>query len=227
MSFKRYEGIDNPNDLFAQQKKKTTVPYVSVTLAIINVLVFALAERFGDTLDANYMVSIGALYPPCIEQGHEYYRCISAFFLHFGFQHLLNNMFMLVIVGNFVEKALGVWRYLLVYLVSGLGGTLGTYFIRQWNRTSDDSVIAGASGCVFGLLGALLFVAVYTKGKFENLKGLKLLMMLCLTLVLGFTEGNVDIFGHIFGMIAGFLVSIPLVCTSHRLKEVKAEGREY
>ena len=80
-------------------------------------------ELFGSTENASYMVEHGASYAPYIYYGKEYYRLFTAMFLHFGISHLANNMLVLFFLGDNVERAVGHWKYLVIYLLSGLAGS--------------------------------------------------------------------------------------------------------
>src|SRR5690606_12288461 len=80
----------------------------------------------------------------------EYYRFLTSMFLHYGIIHLLFNMYVLWVVGQYLERELGAVRYLSLYLVSGLGGGVLTYLL-----SAPNTAAAGASGCIFGLFGAM------------------------------------------------------------------------
>ena len=78
---------------------KNRIPVMTLLLILINVVVYLYVEIHGSSYDAEYMIKMGAVYEPYIVQRHEYYRLITHFFLHFGFDHLFNNMISLLILG--------------------------------------------------------------------------------------------------------------------------------
>ena len=85
-------------------------------LIIVNIAVFLLLTLFGRTEDAAFMLDHGAMYEPYIIEGHEYYRIFTSLFLHFGINHLLNNMVILGAIGWNLEMEVGRIRFLIIYL---------------------------------------------------------------------------------------------------------------
>lgn len=89
---------------------------VSVTLICLNVIVFLIVEFTGGSEDLEHMIACGAAYVPLIQQEHEYYRLFTCMFLHFGMEHLVDNMLALYFVGGHLERAVGKGRFLVLYL---------------------------------------------------------------------------------------------------------------
>ncbi len=185
--------------------------WVTAFLVAVNVLVFLVLEILGDTEDAYFMLNHGAIYPTNILENGEYWRLITATFMHFGFTHLLNNMIILIAAGNILEKAMGHWKYLLLYLLAGLGGSALSF--AQMVHSGSYSVVAGASGAIFGIVGALLWVVIVHRGHYESLTGKGLLFMIAICLYYGIATGGVDNWGHLGGLIGGFLLGILLYRT--------------
>ncbi len=179
---------------------------VTVALIVINVIVFFLLEFMGQTESAVFMMEHGAMYPPYIMEKGEYWRLFTATFMHFGFGHLLNNMVMLGAAGQMLEKALGKVKYLILYLAAGVGGCVLSYL--EMIHSGEYAVSAGASGSVFGIVGALAWILIVHKGKYETLTGKGMIGMIILCLYYGVSEGNIDNWGHIGGLIVGFILSI-------------------
>ena len=126
-------------------------------------------------------------------------------FMHFGFEHLVNNMVMLLVIGFTLEREIGTIKFLIIYLFSGLGGNL---LSAVWDMMSGSfAVSAGASGAVFGIVGALLYVAIRNRGRIGDVSGRGLAFMVILSLYYGFTSGGVDNFAHIGGLLSGFILS--------------------
>ena len=181
---------------------------VTIGLMLINVLVFIVLEMFGQTESGAYLMEMGAVYPPYIMEKGEYWRLFTATFMHFGFGHLLNNMVMLYAAGQILERAIGKGKYLLLYLVSGIGGCVLSYL--EMLHSGEYAVSAGASGSVFGIVGALAWIVIAHRGRYETLTGKGMIGMILLCLLYGITEGNVDNWGHIGGLMMGFLLCIIL-----------------
>lgn len=175
---------------------------------VINVLVFFLLSLGGDTESGYFMLQYGAMYEPLVTEGHEYYRLITSLFLHFGIQHLLNNMVMLGALGYQLENEIGRIKFLLIYFISGIGGNLCSLY---WNVSHGEQVIsAGASGAIFGLMGALLYIVAVNRGRLGRLSGRGMLIMVALSLYFGLTSSGVDNSAHIGGLICGILITVLL-----------------
>jgi rhomboid protease GluP len=183
---------------------------ITVSIAVINVIVFLVLEIIGDTENALFMAAHGALYPSFIIEWQEYWRFLTAAFLHFGFLHLLNNMVILLCVGPIMETALGHVKYLILYLLAAVGG--GVVSFLEMYLSGDYAVSAGASGAVFGIFGGLLWVVIRNKGKYADLNTKGILFMIVLCLYYGISTAGVDNWGHIGGLITGFVASIILYC---------------
>lgn len=180
----------------------------TTVIIVINVAVFLILSLFGDTEDAVFMLQHGAMYEPMVTQQHEFYRIFTSMFLHFGITHLLNNMVLLGALGWSLELEIGKMRFLIIYLVSGIGGNLLSLYFGISAETY--AVSAGASGAIFGLMGALLYVVIANRGRLGRLSGRGMLFMVILSLYFGFTSSGVDNWAHIGGLITGFVMAVIL-----------------
>ena len=180
----------------------------TTVIIVINVAVFLILSLFGDTEDAVFMFQHGAMYEPMVTQQHEFYRIFTSMFLHFGITHLLNNMVLLGALGWNLELEIGKMRFLIIYLVSGIGGNLLSLYFGISAETY--AVSAGASGAIFGLMGALLYVVIANRGRLGRLSGRGMLFMVILSLYFGFTSSGVDNWAHIGGLITGFVMAVIL-----------------
>lgn len=180
----------------------------TVALIVINVAVFFILTMFGDTEDAVFMLQHGAMYEPNIIEGHEYYRIFTCLFLHFGITHLLNNMVLLGALGWNLELEIGKVRFVIIYFASGIIGNIVSLF---YDLTLEQpAVSAGASGAIFGLMGALLYVVIANRGRLGRLSGRGMLVMVALSLYFGLTNTGVDNLAHIGGVVSGFLLAVLL-----------------
>lgn len=186
-------------------ENKTKLPVVNTALVVINIVVWCMLELLGDTLDGGFIVKYGGMHPELVLRG-EWYRLFTAMFLHFGAEHLANNMILLAAVGGKLEAAVGPVRYLIIYCGSGLAGNMLSCYMMM--RTGDIAVCAGASGAVFGMIGGLVWAAVRNKGKFEGLTTRGLLFMIALCLYYGITTAGVDNWAHVGGAFGGFFLCI-------------------
>ena len=180
----------------------------TVALIVINIAVFFIMTMFGDNEDAVFMLQHGAMYEPNIIEGHEYYRIFTCLFLHFGITHLLNNMVLLGALGWNLELEIGKVRFVIIYFASGIIGNIVSLF---YDLTLEQpAVSAGASGAIFGLMGALLYVVIANRGRLGRLSGRGMLVMVILSLYFGLTSTGVDNLAHIGGLVSGFLLAVLL-----------------
>lgn len=180
----------------------------TVFLIAINVIVFLVLSFQGMTEDAAFMLEHGAMYVPYMLERKEYYQLISSMFLHFGMDHLMNNMVMLGAIGWNLEEEIGKIKFLIIYIGSGVCGNIVSAFGDI--MLGEYAVSAGASGAVFGIIGALLYVAIRNRGQVGTVTGRGLVLMTALSLYYGFTSSGVDNLAHVGGLIAGFILAVLL-----------------
>lgn len=154
-----------------------------------------------------HMLQCGAGYTPAIIQG-EYYRIFTSMFLHFGPQHLGNNMLVLFVLGGRLERTVGKLKYLLIYLLGGMGGNLLCIFFEL--DSGDFAVSAGASGAVFAVMGAMIYAVIRGRGHIEDLSARQVVIMVAFSLYFGFTSEGVDNAAHVGGLICGFIMAVLL-----------------
>ncbi|WP_240542706.1 rhomboid family intramembrane serine protease [Exiguobacterium qingdaonense] len=175
-------------------------PQVVYGLLFVTFLVMWLAESVGSTLDPNTLIAFGAKVNPLIEQG-EWWRLITPMFLHIGWFHFSINMFALFSLGPLVERMYGSARFLMIYVIGGILATTASYAF-------SESISAGASGALFGLVGALLYFGLRDRSLFMKTLGPPLFIMLGLNVGLAFVLGaSLDHFAHVGGLVGGFVVS--------------------
>ena len=182
--------------------------YVNTAIIIINVLCFLNLELQGSTENAGFMLAHGAMFAPLVVDHGQYYRLVTSVFMHFGVSHLMNNMLVLFVLGDNLERALGHVKYLIFYLLCGVGANLVSMTVNL--MTGSLSVGAGASGAIFGVVGGLVYAVGVNRGRLEDLTSRQLGVMILLTLYHGFTSMNIDNAAHIGGLAAGILLGILL-----------------
>lgn len=173
-------------------------PTVTVTLIAINVVVFVVAALAGGgfaSAGRGDLMDKGQLWGPAVAYGGEYWRIVTSGFLHAGFFHLLMNMLFIWILGSQLEPALGRARFLSLYLVSLLAGSVGALLIQP------DAPVVGASGAAFGLLGAAIVMA---RRRGIDIWSSGLGPILVLNLVVTFLVPGIAIGGHLGGVVGGF-----------------------
>ena len=186
----------------------------TLALTAANLLVFLLVSFRGSTEDVSFMLRCGACYTPLILEG-QYYRLITAMFLHFGLTHLLYNMISLVALGDLLEKEIGTVKFLIVYFLGGIAGNLASLGTDLFRGKGGFAVSAGASGAVFAVIGALLIGVLFRKGRSGSIPAKRMGLMTALMVLQGFTEKGTDNAAHVGGLIGGMLIMLILKGVSH------------
>ena len=184
------------------------LPFVTILIVLADIAAYLVLSAHGATENALYMAQNGAMYPDFITFNHQFWRFFTAMFLHFGITHLANNMIILACMGSRLEKAAGHLKFAVIYLLSGIGGGVLSYFVML--ATGDYAVSAGASGAIFGVIGGLLYIVIRQKGNVEGMTPQGVMIMLVLSLYFGFTTAGVDNWCHVGGLISGFVLTIIL-----------------
>ena len=173
---------------------------------VLNVLVFLAVEFTGFSQDTVHMLDWGAAYTPYIVEEGETYRIFTSMFLHFGIEHLINNMLVLFVLGSRLERVIGSLRFAVIYFLGGIAGNVVSllYDLRQ----GEAAVSAGASGAVFAVMGGMILVVLCNKGRLEDLSMRQILVLAVFSLYFGFTSSGVDNAAHLGGFLAGFILAV-------------------
>ena len=170
--------------------KKPIITYILIALCVV---------IYGaDLLLGNDLTLLGANYGPLVKDG-QIWRIITCVFLHAGIFHLVCNMYALYVVGPRVEDFFGKIKFLLIYLISGISGSLLSIGL------NDKVVSVGASGAIFGLFGALLYFGYAYRGYIGAMVKSQILPVVFLNLMLSFMIPGIDMWGHIGGLIGGVI----------------------
>jgi membrane associated rhomboid family serine protease len=174
---------------------------VTVVLIVANVAMFVLTASSGVNVlsgsGTSRLFNDLALSPAGVAHG-EWWRLFTAMFLHYSLFHIGFNMYALYVVGTPLEAVLGRLRYIALYLLAGLGGSVLSVALGPLNE-----VAAGASGAIFGLFGALYVVA-----RHQNVSTNGIVITIAANLVFTFAIPNIDWRGHVGGLIVGSLVAL-------------------
>ena len=181
-------------------------PVVTWTLLGANVAIWLATLVAGGSEDSEVLVDFGAMFGPLVANG-EYWRLFTAMFLHVGLAHLAFNSFGLLIFGSLVERAFGHARFLIVYVLAGLFGSVASYLF------NSIAIGAGASGAIFGVLGALgafFVIQREASGRMgqRNLTGV--LFLAAINLLYGLATPGIDNWAHVGGFVAGFALGLAL-----------------
>ncbi|RPK05309.1 hypothetical protein BSBH6_02011 [Bacillus subtilis] len=191
----------------AQRQKEAAVfqngkPIFTYVFIALQVLMFFLLELNGGSTNTETLVAFGAKENSLIAAG-EWWRLLTPIVLHIGIAHLAFNTLALWSVGTAVERMYGSGRFLLIYLAAGITGSIASFVFSPYPS-------AGASGAIFGCLGALLYVALSNRKMFLKTIGTNIIVIIIINLGFGFAVSNIDNSGHIGGLIGGFFAAAAL-----------------
>ena len=175
---------------------KVDFPMITYMLIAINIVLYVIPILLGnyEELVNNYGVLGSAI------RNGEYYRLITGIFLHGNLPHLLFNCYALFVIGTQIENFFGKIKYLIIYLFSGLMGSLFSIIFANY-------LSIGASGAIFGLMGSLLYFGYHYRVYLGNVIKSQILPLIILNLLLGLLPG-IDNFAHIGGLLGGTIISI-------------------
>ncbi len=198
---RKSEGEAMKNEEVFTMKK----PYVTIGLIVINVLIFLL---FGGRVPEIFAVSRDGVV------SGEFYRLFTGMFFHANIVHLIVNCYALYIIGAQLESFLGRWRYILVYILGGIGGSVLSIFM-------NSGYSVGASGAIFGLMGAMLYFGYHYRIYLDNVLKSQIIPLILLNLVIDFAlASQIDVWGHIGGLVGGALA---LMAVGVKYKSTKFE----
>lgn len=182
---------------------------ITIILVIINILIWLWCEAMGGSTDSGVMINMGALFAPRLLESGEWWRLFSAMFLHFGFNHLISNMVSLSTIGSFLERRIGKIRFLCIYLVAGICGNVLSLWI--YMSSGYYTVSAGASGAIFGLFGAILFLVISKNPLVKDIPLNRTVFGVALSLYSGFGVQGINFWAHAGGLAGGFITTIIVV----------------
>lgn len=165
----------------------------------LGIYLITVAQGFGINDPGGRLFNKLALYGPWVAHGG-WWRLITAAFLHGGILHIAFNMLALWWIGGPVETVIGRWKYLALYLVSGLAGSAGALLV------TPNAVTVGASGAIFGLLGAMVVIQWQATGSIAG----PALTLIIINLVITFAIPGISYGGHLGGLVGGVLATLAM-----------------
>lgn len=173
---------------------------VTVVLILLNALVYVITVAQGSGISSPGGALFQNMWLTGIQVGDgEWYRLVTAMFLHASILHIAFNMLALWWFGTAVEEALGPWRYIVIYFVSGIVGSVGALLF-----SSPLAVTVGASGAIFGVMGALLMLQYRATGTLAG----PVLTVIVLNLAFTFAIPGISKGGHLGGLVGGILTTL-------------------
>ena len=178
--------------------------YMTILVLATIFIVFLIETALGGSQSSYVLIKMGAMNNYAVVAGNQWWRLFTAQFLHIGIMHLISNAVMIYYIGYYIEQLLGHWRFLTLYLLSGIGGNLLSLALG-----SDASLSAGASTALFGLFGAMTAVALRNRSNpIISYLGRQAFWLAVINIVFDLFAPNIDIYGHLGGLLAGFLIAV-------------------
>ncbi|MED7928695.1 rhomboid family intramembrane serine protease [Nonomuraea sp. LP-02] len=192
-------GIRQARSTFGGNVVRT--PIVTYAILVINLLIFGAQYLTGDRVTSEL-----AMWPAGVALGEQYHRLITAAFVHGGVMHILFNSWALYVVGPYLERSFGHARYLAIYLISALGGSV----LGLWLDPLTQPTV-GASGAIFGLFGA-----VFVVGRRLNMDVRGIAVLIVINLAITFVVSGISWTGHVGGLITGSLLAAAIAYAPSR-----------
>lgn len=176
-------------------------PIVTYIIMAICIILFILMELSGGSTNSQVLLKYGANLDVLVKNG-EYYRLFTCIFLHIGIMHLLCNMYSLYIIGREVENLFGKVKYIIIFILSGVFGSIMSLAF------TPNTISAGASGAIFGLLGALLYFGMHYRTYLGEAIKRSIIPIIVINLIIGFFAEGIDLAAYIGGLVGGVLVAM-------------------
>lgn len=187
-------------------KRFEQYPIVMNFFVAVCVICYLIEVLLGGSQNTATLLKMGAMNNIAVVVQYQWWRLLTAQFLHMGIMHLVSNLVMIYYLGNILELTIGHTRFFFLYLLSGIGGNLFSLAF-----SSDTTISAGASTSLFGLLGAsMLLYFIMPANPFARLLGKQSLVLVVINLALDLFLPFVDLWGHVGGLISGMLLILIL-----------------
>lgn len=196
VSILNYSIEKEKSDKSKVKYKESLVTYILICINILIFIITAFLSKSIYNINLYTLIELGAKVNGLINNGQPW-RLITCAFLHGGLAHIAFNMYALKIIGSEVEYVYGKVKYIVIYLISALGGGIFSYIF------NTDSISVGASGAIFGLLGAMIIFGIRHKNKIGKAYIMNLFKVLLINIFIGVTLSNIDNGAHIGGLIFG------------------------
>lgn len=183
----------------ASQGGRHFTPFFTYSILAINLIVFLSMTFAGGSTNQQVLIAFGAKVNSLIQAG-QVWRFLTSSFIHIGFVHLAFNLYALWALGPLTEESFGHRSFLMIYILSGLGGAVASFVF-------STALSAGASGAIFGLLGALLSFSYKRPSLWKSGLGMNLIIVILVNLGFGFLQPGIDNFAHVGGLLTGGLTS--------------------
>ncbi len=186
-------------------------------LILLNAAMFGVEMLLGGSSNVAALYNLGGLDPSAVVVGHEYWRLLTALFLHYGALHVAINLLGLYLLGPALERTIGAVKFTISYLLSGLGSGLVVVAL-WWLAISQSELLVGASGCIMGVIGVQ--AGLLLRHRASPLAGRQLrdiIAIVAIQTIFDLWIPQVSLAAHLGGFVSGLLIGIVLALGQKRL----------
>lgn len=202
--YNKYEdGYSYEENYKDNKSRKPKYEFVYIIIVLINLAVH-LIMNLKPVVSSSIINDLVLYWRACFYE-QEYYRVFTYMFLHSNVDHLANNMFLLFVLGKNVEMVLGKFKFITLYILSGVLAGFGSITYNMYQNNNVVSV--GASGAIFGIVGGMAYLIISNKNNIRNISKRQILLFIVFSLYGGFTSSRIDNVAHITGLIAGIALT--------------------
>jgi rhomboid protease GluP len=195
-----------PASAFGAESQRPTVAVV--VFIVLNVAMFLLEVKMGGSMNPRTLHRLGAMEPWAIRFGGEYWRMITALFLHFGLLHLTFNLYALFVIGPGLERIIGSARFAFLYLLTGLGSSAGVLALK-WSQLSRPEQLVGASGCVMGIVGVWAgYLLRHRHEPFAARRLKNIAVIVAIQTAFDLSTPQISMAAHLSGLVTGVLLGL-------------------
>ncbi len=172
---------------------------VMIILIAINIIIYMYCTYAGEVV-----YNRGCMDAERVLLDGEYYRFFTSMFMHGGIDHIVSNMIFLAALGEMLERVIGHARFAILYILSGIGG--GLFSIANVLLSGNHHTSVGASGAIFGLIGAMLILVVIHNGRYQDISVGRMIFAIVYMVYDGMRSDGIDNAAHVGGLIFGALI---------------------
>ncbi|MCR5324356.1 MAG: rhomboid family intramembrane serine protease [Lachnospiraceae bacterium] len=200
---------------FSNELKQYVTP-ANTVIIIACIVVYIIESVICYNTGEEVITEFGALGWKQVIEDREYYRVLTYMFIHGSITHIFNNMLVLLFVGSAVEKIMGSVKYLVNYVASGFVAALVSIYYNMWRYNHTVAIektlviSVGASGAIFGTVGALLWMILANRGRIAGISVGRMIMFIIFSFYAGLTATGIDNAAHIGGLLFGFVSAMIL-----------------
>lgn len=209
---KQYRSDPNYRQYNPRIAKTLPFTLMNVSIIVINIIAYIVMHFTSVLGGEGQMLAKGALSWYYVINDKEYYRVITSMFMHADWSHLFNNMLVLLFVGVNLERAAGKLKFVTIYFGTGIIAGIVSISYNMWKENAvfaygDSTISIGASGAIFGVVGAILYIVIVNKGRLEQFNTRQMVMFIILSLYSGLVNSHIDQAAHIGGFLGGLVLA--------------------